>query len=89
MNDDDTAELMTARGQIREHYALTLSAGKDPLNGVTWGPHVERFDHLLHAMAHASGVAVTDLPWTNAERVDADNSCRVAGLLDGPPLLPE
>lgn len=87
MNDDDAAELIAARNQIREHYAVTRSAGKDPLNGVMWGPRVERFDRLLHALAHASSVAVTDLPWTNVERVDADDSCRVAGLLDGPPLL--
>lgn len=68
---------------------MLLSAGKDPLGGVTWGPSVERFDQLLHALAVASDVPVANLPWTSAERVDADNACRLAAILDGPPLLPK
>jgi hypothetical protein len=67
---------------------MMLSAGKDPLGGVMWGPNVERFDHLLHALAASSDVPVADLPWTSAERVEADNACRLAAVLDGPPLLP-
>lgn len=89
MTDGDATELTAARQQVRKHFAMMLAAGKDPLGGVMWGPNVERFDHLLHALAVSSGVPVADLPWTSAERVEADNACRLAAVLDGPPLLTE
>jgi hypothetical protein len=86
VTDDDAMELAAARQQVREHFAMVLSTGRDPLGGVTWGPNVERFDHLLHALSASSAVPVADLPWTSAERAEVDNASRLAAVLDGPPL---
>jgi hypothetical protein len=88
MSEDDQAELMTLREFVREHWALLSAQGKDPLEGLTWSPDIDRFDALLHSVATRGGLDAPPLPWTNVQRMEIDEQCRSTGLLDGHPLLP-
>ena len=89
MSDDDPAELITLRESIREHWALLSAQGRNPLDGLTWSPDTDRFDALLRSVATHAGLDVPPLPWTNLQRMEIDDQCRTAGLLDGLPLLPD
>lgn len=87
MSDDDRAELMRLRESIRDHWAMLSGRGKNPLDGVTWSPDADRFDTLLLSLATGAGLDVPVLPWTNPQRLEVDELCRSAGVLDGLPLL--
>lgn len=88
MSDDDPAELMRLRESIREHWALLSARGKNPLEGLTWSSDTDRFDALLRSVATHAGLDAPALPWTNHQRLEMDELCRSAGVLDGLPLLP-
>jgi hypothetical protein len=67
---------------------LLSALGKNPLDGLTWGPDADRFDALLRIVAMRAGLDAPPLPWTNLQRVEMDDACRSAGLFEEGPLLP-
>ena len=88
MSDIDPGELVQLRESLREHW-MTLSAlEKNPLDGLTWSPAIERFDSLLRSLATGAGLEAPALPWTSRQRLDVDEWCRSAGVLNGLPLIP-
>jgi len=88
MDGDDRAELMRLRESIRDHWAMLAGLGRNRLDGVMWSPDTDRFDGLLRSLATHAGLDVPSLPWTSLQRLDADELCRSAGVLEGLPLLP-
>ena len=88
MGDDDRAELTRLRESIRNHWATLSALGKNPFEGASWGPDVDRFDTLLGCLATDAGLVAPALPWTNRKRLEVDELCRSAGALDELPLWP-
>lgn len=87
--DDNSAELNRAREQIRDHWALLTSLGKDPIAGTTWGPDRDEYVRLLRGAAQIAGISnVPILPWSNRMLVEFDEQCSAASVVSGPPLLP-
>ena len=86
---DMSDELRELRESLRSHWGLLAEHGRDPLEGTSWGPDFDRYVGLLDVLARESDAfEVPSLPWTSRTLADVDERCRVAGLLNGEPLLP-